>query len=266
MAERNVEPIPEFQSTKWSNTQDDFFDNLLQYQMEAKFTDFKILVKDREIPCHRNVLSSSSAYFAAMLGTKPAKSEVRMDAVDYDCLLSVIQYFYRKPISLPLEKIKPCFELCHLFNLETLTSDLERYTIDHITAANAIGWFKFAERMKLDNVTKSAKVHMFGNIAEVCVSDEFKDFSIEEVVGFVKSEDVDVESYDCILTGCIEWVDYNPVARKDDMFHLLKHVDLDKCSAYAIQTVMKKYEDLFTDPRVIKLVCNNSLERLVKAE
>nr|XP_039250568.1 kelch-like protein 20 [Styela clava] len=67
-------------------------------QRESKeYSDFAIMVGDKEIPAHRNVLSAGSDYFRAMLSHENVESRtgiVTMQQVQYSSVKTCIDYIY----------------------------------------------------------------------------------------------------------------------------------------------------------------------------
>ena len=94
----------------------------------------------------------------------------------------------------------------------------------------------------------------------VSSSDEFK--SLAKLINYTKNEGIMLANRDPIPIACIEWVDYEPVSRKDMMLDVMKNVQLKQCSSSAISAVNKKYANLITDPHVMCLMFGVVLPRL----
>ena len=252
-----------------ANYGDEVMAHMAQLQKDTVLTDFKILVSGKAIDCHKVVLSATCPYFTALFNSGMRESqqgEVTMDTMDYDIMSIIIMYLYGNNASLNWKHVKCAIETCELLQLQELKEQLAKYVLEHVSVDNCIGWWKFSERYNLTEVGKKSRELMCTQLEKVSLSDEFKALEFAELVDYIKNHNVMMPIQDAILIACIEWVDYDPVSRKDMMLDILKHVQLPHCSSSAINTVTKKYKDLITDPKAMRMIYEAFLPRLEEAE
>ena len=164
------------------------------------------------------------------------------------------------------KSIQEAIEACELLQLPELKDQLGKYVLEHVSVDNCIGWWKFSERYNLVELEKKTKQVMCTQLEKVSVSDEFKSLTLAEVIDYINDEHIVMPNRDSILIACFAWLDFEPVSRKDMALDILKHVNFEKCSSSALNSVNKKYKSLITDPSIMNLIYESLLQRLEEAE
>ena len=108
----------------------DVFCKHYQYQQQSKLTDFKIVVRDKEIDVHKNVVSAKCPYFESLFssGMKEVKEgKVILDTLDYDVVKSIVAYLYGNKIDIDVEKLPEICDACELLLLGEMKDQLCKF-------------------------------------------------------------------------------------------------------------------------------------------
>ena len=88
-----------------------------------------------------------------------------------------------------------------------------------------------------------------------------------EVKSYLTDEDLEVmDNTDDILMAAISWILHEQETRKENVHDLFMSIGLDICSLYCLRMVTKKYEDLISYGRVMKVNFDLTLDRVVPVQ
>ncbi len=240
-----------------------------QHQQDGLFTDVIIKVKDTAIPCHRLVLASASDYFAAVLtsASKEKKAgEIRFENLEPDVMLNILRFLYGQDATFKADSLSNVLEALQIIQIDSLKNQLSQYMCDNLSVENCLSWWKSASKFGMGDLRRTTTEMIFSNMTVVGASEEFKALTIEELGNVVKADDVALESTDGLLMACMEWVDYEPLARKGYMMDILKNMDLSKCGIKTLETIEKKYQDLLHDVSVYRIIVNELFQRIPESD
>ncbi len=259
MADFTVAPRPDYGTTTMAA--------MWQHQQHGYFIDLQVKVKDMTIPCHKLVLSTACEYFASLLTSESKEKtndEIRLENIDKDVMMNIMRHFYGQDATFKLESLPNVLEATEIMGLESIKEQVSQIMSDNLSAENCLAWWKLSSKYGMEGVRSKSMEIIVSDISIVGSCEEFKTLTTEQLLHIISAETL--ESTDELLVASIEWVDCEPLARKNNMADIMKTVNLKKCSVETLNTIDKKYQDLLHDASVYRLIVNELFERMMASK
>ncbi|KAI6231483.1 BTB/POZ domain protein [Aphelenchoides besseyi] len=94
IANLSIEQSNLIAKTKHDQTADITSAVMWELRRDCKLTDFVLIVDDRSIPMHKNVLASKSKFFADQFEENPQKKEYSIGGTNFEVVNSMVEYVY----------------------------------------------------------------------------------------------------------------------------------------------------------------------------
>ena len=234
---------------KNQDVEDGFF-NELQNMKERKYlTDFTLRIKDKDIACHKVVLSARSMYFQALFDHKDTvevkQGFVEFKTLHFPALQQVVEYCYSGELEFNIDDAKHLIEVSEHLQIPSLTAGISALIIPCLTIDNCISWRKFANAYGLSTVKDKAREIMLIDFDSVANGQEFFAMEYGHVTDYISWDDVDVNS---AIIAAARWVVHD-ISKREELFpDIVKTTDINRCSQSALKYVMDTYgTQLITD-------------------
>ncbi|XP_061462128.1 kelch-like protein 38 isoform X2 [Rhineura floridana] len=191
-------------------------------------TDIVLCTGDIEIPCHRNVLASSSPYFKAMFCNnfkESSQEKVNLKGIDSNILHCVIIYVYTGEILMTMENILYLMETASMLQYMTLFEACSAYLQDQLAPDNCLSLIRLSEILHCDNLNKKAKAMALRCFPEVATSEDLKDLCALELIDYLGDDELCGEE-EQVFEALMIWVRHDLQARQGYIQDLFKKVRL----------------------------------------
>ena len=234
-------------------------DNIMTLRSEKALMDFKICIKDNTIPCSKFVMAAHSPMLRAMLTSdmaEVAKQEIRLDHIDVGIVQIILDYMYCEDVSFHKDQLMALITASDYLQM----TDLKEMCLDEVPAilepANVITWWKEAGKMKYDTIKDKCEEIIAAKFSQISQQDDFLNPAVTEMQHFVSNVCKDSVKADDVLDAVMRWVSYEE-GQQTHLENLLLKVQLPKCSAKCIKSVLQTYETLLDhQPIMFKLLYN----------
>ena len=224
--------------------QNAFMKRMHKQRQSDKYTDVTLQSSNVDIRCHRNVLAAASDYLNAMFQCD-VKDPVQMD-MKPEILTAIVYYIYTGEVQLTVVNVESLLKACDVLQLDTLKTACESFMLKQVKPANCVGFYQFAASYHLDELQQKARRMMRSEFKTVASTDDCKTLSCNELIEFIKDDEVNVESEDVVFDAVLGWIRHDPGNRKSSMEKILETVRLPFCTSDRLQHMTDAY-DLFTE-------------------
>lgn len=207
----------------------DAFKTFLDFRKEAIFSDVVICCDDnKEFPCHRLILSSASPYFRAMFLADMKESQqqrVKIKGLESSILQQLLEFCYTATVTINTENLQQLLIASGMLQFPQIQDACMEYLMNNLNESNCIGIWKLAEviQRKQETVEK-LETYIKTNFSFVTKHDEFLDLSAEQLLQFLKSNDLNISSENDLSTTIIRWLRFDPEKRGIHLENLMKQV------------------------------------------
>ncbi|CAO2602235.1 Kelch-like protein 38 [Lemmus lemmus] len=191
-------------------------------------TDVSICSGAWEVPCHRNVLASSSPYFKAMFCShfrESREAKVQLQGIDSTTLEQVIAYAYTGEVHISAANVLPLMEAAAMLQYPRVFEACSSYLQSQLTPSNCLGLVRLAEILSCESLKKKAREVALTCFPEVAASADLKELCAMELRGYLGDDGLCGEE-EAVFEALMAWVKHDLKARWQHMQELLQQVRL----------------------------------------
>ncbi|XP_077975299.1 kelch-like protein 24a isoform X3 [Styela clava] len=232
----------------------------LNEQRESKeHSDFAIMVGDKEIPAHRNVLSAGSDYFRAMLSHENVESRtgiVTMQQVQYSSVKTCIDYIYTGNILTHDEE--DCEQLMHTASMMQIKGLCDKIAIlleEELSPESFYSTKMIANTLNCTGLVESCNKYALKNFQSIATEDEFKHLN-EDYVSFLLGSKLINATEAVKCKALIIWTNFDLETRASMFGKLLEYLDLSKISEKYQKFLVEKEPLVFDSARHHAILMN----------
>uniref|UniRef100_A0A673K6H4 Kelch-like family member 38b n=1 Tax=Sinocyclocheilus rhinocerous TaxID=307959 RepID=A0A673K6H4_9TELE len=179
-------------------------------------TDVVLCSEGKEIPCHCNVLVSSSPYFYAMFCSsflETQKPQINLQGVPYDILTSMVEYVYTGSISITMELVLPLMQTASMLQYGRLFEACSTFLQAQLKILHC------------SSVREKARELAVKSFSDVVVSEDFCELLLPELVSYLEDDRLCVEEEQVFKT-LLAWIHHDPFSRRGTIHDLFRRVRL----------------------------------------
>ncbi|XP_021149966.1 kelch-like protein 38 isoform X3 [Columba livia] len=210
----------------------DFSSELLRQlnalRQSRMLTDVTLCSGGFEMPCHRNVLASSSPYFKAMFCNdfrESRQAKVVLKGIDAEILDQIILYVYTGEILISTENVLCLLEAASMLQYAKLFEACSAYLQDKLTPDNCLSMTRLAKVLNCQSLNKKAKAMALKCFPEVASSEDLKDLCPLELIDYLGDDELCGEEEQVFETLMV-WSRHDLQARQGYIQELFKKVRL----------------------------------------
>ncbi|XP_058502795.1 kelch-like protein 38 [Solea solea] len=197
-------------------------------RQENILTDVLLCSENAEIPCHRNVLVSSSPYFRAMFChnfRERQLTKVDLKDISSTILRNIIDYIYTGLISISIDIVLPLMQAASMFQYGRLFEACSHFLQDQMSPDNCLSMIRLSEIMNCSSLQNKAKEMAMQSFSDVSVSEDLCELSLPELMGYLEDDGLCAEE-EQVFETLVAWIHYDPVSRRGTISDLFKKVRL----------------------------------------
>lgn len=210
------------------NFSSDLLTQLNSLRQSKILTDVSICSGAWEVPCHRNVLASSSPYFKAMFCShfrESREAKVQLQGLDSTTLEQVIMYAYTGEVHISAANVLPLMEAAAMLQYPRVFEACSSYLQSKLTPGNCLGLVRLAEILSCESLKKKAREVALTCFPEVAASADLKELCAAELRGYL-GDDALCGEEEAVFEALMAWVKHDLKARWQHMQELLQQVRL----------------------------------------
>ena len=191
------------------------------------FCDVKLVVKDKELPAHKDVLAVASPFFLTHLTRDKGESiKIGLEEATVSVMEDVLQYIYTGNVLVTEENAHNLLVTADFLLLSGLKTTVDRYLIKILTIENCVFSYYFADKYHCVDLKEKACEMIKSNFSAVMETEEFLSLDWLEVAEWVSSDDITIVAEEEVFKGIVKWVSHNRSEREVKFPLLLRQVRL----------------------------------------
>ncbi|XP_060907041.1 kelch-like protein 38 isoform X1 [Labrus mixtus] len=201
---------------------------LNRLRQENILTDVWLCSDHTEIPCHRNVLVSSSPYFRAMFCNnflERQQTKINIKGITSNILSSIIDYVYTGLISISFEIVLPLMQAASMLQYGRLFEACSVFLQEQLSPDNCLSMIRLSEIMICNSLRDKAKEMAMKSFSDVSVSEDLCELSLPELMGYLEDDSLCAEE-EQVFETLVAWIHHDPLSRRGAISDLFKKVRL----------------------------------------
>ena len=197
-------------------------------RQDQVFTDVLLCSDQTEIPCHRNVLVSSSPYFRAMFCNnfmETNQTRIRMTGITSSSLSSIIDYVYTGLISVTMENVLPLMQAASMLQYGRLFEVCSAFLQERMSPENCLSMIRLSEILSCNSLRNKAKAMAMESFSDVSSSEDLCELSLPELLGYLEDDTLCADE-EQVFETLVAWIHHDPRSRRGAISDLFKKVRL----------------------------------------
>ncbi|XP_007898753.1 kelch-like protein 38 [Callorhinchus milii] len=206
----------------------DLLEQLNSLRQESSLTDVLLCAGGKEIPCHRNVLASSSPYFRAMFCSnfkERLQSRIHLLGICVDVLGQIVDYAYTGEIIINGGNVLSLMEAADIYQYPKVLEACSLYLQNHLTPENCFSMARLGEVFNCESLYKQARAVTLQNFPQASASEDMKELSCSELAGYLGADELCAEEEQVFETLTV-WINHDPKTRQGCIHKLFQKVRL----------------------------------------
>ncbi|XP_036393770.1 kelch-like protein 38 [Megalops cyprinoides] len=195
---------------------------------EGILTDVLLCSDGQEIPCHRNVLVSSSPYFRAMFCNNfRERHQARIDlkGITSDILGGIVDYVYTGAITITMELVLPLMQAASMLQYPRLFEACSAFLQGQLSPDNCLSMIRLSEILHCSSLREKAREMAVRSFSDVAASEDFRELSLPELMCYLEDDRLCAEE-EQVFETLLAWIHHNPFSRRGAIHDLFKRVRL----------------------------------------
>lgn len=201
---------------------------LNRLRQEKILTDVFLCSDNTEIPCHRNVLVSSSPYFRAMFCNnfmERQQTKIDLKGITSTILGNIIDYVYTGLVIISMDIVLPLMQAASMLQYGRLFEACSSFLQEQLSPDNCLSMIRLSEIMNCDSLRDKAKEMAMMSFSDVSASEDLCELSLQELMGYLEDDSLCAEE-EQVFETLVAWIHHDPLSRRGAISDLFKKVRL----------------------------------------
>nr|XP_060627000.1 kelch repeat and BTB domain-containing protein 3 [Anolis sagrei ordinatus]XP_060627001.1 kelch repeat and BTB domain-containing protein 3 [Anolis sagrei ordinatus]XP_060627002.1 kelch repeat and BTB domain-containing protein 3 [Anolis sagrei ordinatus] len=220
---------------------------LQSFREQNIFYDFKILVKDEVIPCHRCVLAACSDFFRAMFEVNMKERDdgsVTISNLSPKAVKAFLDYAYTGRTEITNDNVEMFFQLSSFLQVSRLSKACSDFLIKNIDLVNCLQLLSISESYGSTQLFNRTLEYARQHFSLLLQSADFLEMHFEILQKCLEADELNVPDEESVLKAVFWWTKHNLETRLKRLPQLMKKVRLHQLSEKTLQDVLQSETQL----------------------
>ncbi|XP_015268369.1 PREDICTED: kelch repeat and BTB domain-containing protein 3 [Gekko japonicus] len=230
---------------------------LQSFRDQNIFFDFKILVKDEIIPCHRCVLAASSDFFRAMFEVNMKERDngsVTISNLSPTAVTAFLDYAYTGRTEITNDNVEMFFQLSSFLQVSLLSKACSDFLIKSIDLVNCLQLLSISESYGSIQLFNHALGFAQRHFSLLFQTNDFLEMNFEILQKCLEADELNVPDEEHVLKAVLQWMKHNLEMRQRHLPFLMKAVKLHQLSEEVLQDFLHSEEQLLESTGCLAVV------------
>ena len=200
--------------------------------------DVVLMVDGEEFPVHKGVLAANSNFFLAMFTTdmlEKGKMKTCINCVSAEAMGSLLEFMYTGRIHINLDNVIELLEASNFLSIVKVKKACCQFLENIVDLENCLAIRSIADVFCCDGLSRVVTKYIYQKFLDVSKTEAFMTSGEDDVMHFLSSDDIKIDSEEQVLEILLDWINYDPERRKCYKDELLKLVRLQFIPASRLQ-------------------------------
>ncbi|XP_077382612.1 kelch-like protein 38 isoform X2 [Festucalex cinctus] len=197
-------------------------------RQEKLLTDVLLCSDNTEIPCHRNVLVSSSPYFRAMFCNnfmERRQTRISLQGLTSAILNTIIDYVYTGLAQISMDNVLPLMQATSMLQYVRLFGACSSFLQDQLSPDNCLSMIRLSEIMNCNTLREKANAMAMKSFYDVSRSEDLRELSLPELMGYLEDDSLCADE-EQVFETLVAWIQHDSLTRRGAIDDLFKKVRL----------------------------------------
>ena len=250
-----MECLAESMSVDPSKHRQELLERLDILRNNDSFCDVTIAVKDKEFKAHRAVLAAASPFFLTLLTSDMKESNEQLIKVELEettetVMEDALKYLYTGNVTVVEERAHNLIATANFLLLPSLKTMAGNVLKETVTTENCVFNYYFAEKYECVELKEKCCEVIKSKFCTVMETEDFLNLDMKQVMEWMSSDDVIVNSEEDVFKGIVKWVSHNKRDRENHFLELLSQVRMASVSQDFLLNQLPKEELVISNAKI----------------
>ena len=179
--------------------------------------DVTLVAGNVEIPAHKVVLANTSHYFYCMFigGLKEESPRIPMAGLEPETLSSLVEYSYTSKLTINQENVISMLVGAKMLQFSEVTEACSRFLKNQLQLENCLEFKNFAKTHDESDLVSYCDSYILEHFGEIVKQEEFLKVNKEDLVVFIASDKIGLESEEQVFECILSWIDHDRSLRSE---------------------------------------------------
>ncbi|KAF7481772.1 kelch repeat and BTB domain-containing protein 3 [Marmota monax] len=230
---------------------------LQNFREQNVFYDFKIIMKDEIIPCHRCVLAACSDFFRAMFEVNMKERDdgsVTITNLSSKAVKAFLDYAYTGKTKITDDNVEMFFQLSSFLQVSFLSKACSDFLIKSINLVNCLHLLSISDSYGSTRLFDHALYFVQHHFSLLFKSNDFLEMNFGILQKCLESDELNVPEEETVLKVVLNWTKHNLESRQKHLPHLIKKVKLHQLSEDTLQDCLLNEECLLKSTNCFDII------------
>ncbi|KAM9031246.1 kelch repeat and BTB domain-containing protein 3 [Sarcophilus harrisii] len=232
--------------------------NVLQnFREKNVFYDFKIIVKDEIIPCHRCVLAACSDFFRAMFEVNMKERDdgsVTISNLSPKAVKAFLDYAYTGKTEITNDNVEMFFQLSSFLQVSFLSKACSDFLIKSIDLVNCLQLLSISDSYGASHLFDHALKFVQHHFSLLLKSTDFLEINFGVLQKCLEADELNVPEEESVLKAVLNWTKHNLESRQKHLPHLMQKIRLYQLSEETLQDCLISEDHLLKSTKCFDII------------
>eukprot|EP00794_Sanderia_malayensis_P000300 gene300-927_t len=212
------------------------------FRKQSILCDAKIIVDDKELFVHKNVLAAASIFFHDIFSRIKNQDEnaIRLNNINGKTMDDILHFIYTGEAYIHDDNVRQLIATANFLSLNGLKDMSITYLEKKLVPSNSVEILGLASKHNCVHLKEMCEKMICDNFAMVSKTEGFKKCSLDILIFFMENEDLKVLKEEEVYESMFNWIKYDVYEREKHLPNLLQHVRLPLISPFYLSEVVEK--------------------------
>uniref|UniRef100_A0A8C6XFD4 BTB domain-containing protein n=1 Tax=Naja naja TaxID=35670 RepID=A0A8C6XFD4_NAJNA len=230
---------------------------LQSFRAQNIFFDFKILVKDEAIPCHRCVLAACSDFFRAMFEVNMKERDggsVTISNLTPKAVKAFLDYAYTGKTEITNDNVEMFFQLSSFLQVSLLSKACSDFLIKNIDLVNCLQLLSISESYGSTKLFEHTLEYAQLHFSLLLQSSDFLEMNFEILQKCIEADELNVPDEESVLKAVFWWMKHDLETRHKYLPPLMKKIRLHQLPEKTLQDILHSEEQLLKTTNCLAVI------------
>lgn len=230
---------------------------LQSFREQNVFYDFKIIMKEEIIPCHRCVLAACSDFFRAMFEVNMKERDdgsVTITNLSSKAVKAFLDYAYTGKTRITDDNVEMFFQLSSFLQVSFLSKACSDFLIKSISLVNCLHLLSLSDSYGSAQLFSHTLYFVQHHFHLLYKSSDFLEMNFGVLQKCLESDELNVPEEEMVLKAVLTWIKYNLESRQKHLPHLITKVRLHQLSEDTLQDYLLNEEYLLKSTNCFDII------------
>ncbi|XP_066297914.1 kelch-like protein 24, partial [Branchiostoma lanceolatum] len=239
-----------------------FLECLQEFRSRGHLVDVTLCAEGKEIPCHRLVLFTYTAYFQAMFSgahSESKKDKIEIGGVSAEALQLLVDFGYSAKVTITTDNVQTLYEAANMLQVKPVEGYCEDFLTGRLSPDTCLATWALADKVSNTYLSEMAKSFALKFFEDVCKTEDFLELPVDFLNTYISDNELHAKKEEQVIEAIMLWGGHDLEERETHLGELLECVRFTRVDKDYLKDIMESDKVLAGVPGIKELFNDQSL-------